>query len=229
MKKIFTLSLCAVFVLGAVVFTGCKCRNAREASAAALRHARHIEKADYDRFADEVFFVAIPEVDVIGHREDVRTALKEDLHPVIQSKGGIKSTRVRDEKVAPDGQTATVTVNHEYYNGQLEDVTYHLVQIDDDWKVNMAPRRDVWHTETAEGDPLTIKVKDSRHRHILKEHERGENRDFMKVEEYEHKDVLKLREDGEREVLKVKEHADGEVVVKEKVDGHREVTRVRPE
>ncbi|MCL2562235.1 MAG: DUF4878 domain-containing protein [Rikenellaceae bacterium] len=229
MKKIFALLLCAAFVSGAIVLTGCKCRNARRASAAALRHAEHIEKGNYDQFADAVVFVAIPEVEVIGHREDVRTALKEDLHPVIQSKGGIRKTRVKDEKVAPDGQSATVTINHEYYNGQLEDVTYHLVRIDDDWKVNMAQRRDVWHIETAEGNPLTIKVKDSRHRHILKEHGHGGSRDFLKVEEYEHKDVLKLREDGEREVLKVKEHADGGVVVKEIVDGHREVMRIRPE
>ena len=215
--------MCAMAV---VSFGSCNKNKTKKASAAAIEHAQHLQDGNYELFIEQcVFSPDVTPMEVNAEKANFKKAMREQVHPVIQSKGGIKATKVVSEKVSDDGKAATVTLNHEYNNGQNEDVVYDMVLVDDLWKINMDNHREVWRTRTADNQPLVIKLKEDDHREILKERI-GDERDFVKVKEGENKEVVKVKEDGEKDVVKVKEKADGDVVVKEKHDGEKEVVKV---
>ena len=225
MKKFFVVALCALAFVG---FESCKSK-AKKAAEVAAEHANLLKNGNYDLFVEEFYFEpVVPIEQVAAEKEVYKKAMKEQVHPVIAAKGGLKNSRVVSETVASDGKNATVVVNHEYGNGQNEDMTYDFVQVDDSWKLADGHLREVWRTQTPEGEPLEIKLKESPHKDVIKEITDDE-RDFVKEIHEDGKEVIKVREGDERDVVKVKERADGTVVVKEIHDGEREVTRTKPE
>lgn len=220
MKKLFILALGAL-TLAAV---GCKSK-VEKASDAALRHAELIKNGDYDSFVETFAFEPTkPAEAVTAEKEAYKRGLKERFHPLVQAKGGIKAVKVVSETVAPDKQTATVVINHEYNNGTNENASYDLVRSGDTWKMADAQGRAVWNTKDVDGTPITIKIKQEENRDVLKDIEDGE-REFVKDKERGNVDVDKTLIDGEREVTKVREKKDGTTVTVEKKDGKRTVTR----
>lgn len=225
MKKFFVLTLCALAFVG---FEGCKTK-AKKAADVAAEHAKMLKDGNYDLFVEEFHFEpVIPVEEVAAEKEVYKAAMKEKVHPVMTAKGGLKKSKVVSETVSDDGKSAEVVLNHEFNNGQTEDQTYNLVQVDDTWKLADGHLREVWHTETPEGEPLIIKLKETPHKDVMKEYVDGEH-NFVKEIHEDNKEVIKVREGDERDVTKVKERHDGTIVEKEIHDGHREVTRTKPE
>jgi hypothetical protein len=225
MKKFFVVALSALAFVG---FEGCK-PKVKEAADVALQHANMLRDGNYDLYVEEFHFAPVTPVEAVAaEKETYKTAYKEQVHPVIAAKGGLKRSKVVSQAVADDGQSATVVMNHEYGNGQSEDVPYDMVKVDDSWKLADGKLREVWRTQTPEGMPLEIKLKESPHKDVLKENIGGEH-DFVKEIHEDNKEVVKVREGAERDVVKVKEHADGTVVQKEIHNGQRTVTRTKPE
>lgn len=224
MKKFFVVALCALAFVG---FESCK--KSKKAADVAIEHSNLLRDGKYDLFVEEFHFEpAVPADQVAADKETLKKAYTEQVHPVIASKGGLKKAKVVKETVADDGKTAQVVVSHEYGNGQAEEVPYDMVLVDDNWKLADGHFREVWHTETPEGEPVVIKLKESPHKDVVKEFVDGEH-DFVKEIHEDGKEVIKVREGEERDVVKVKEREDGTVVVKEIHDGEREVTRTKPE
>lgn len=189
MKKIFIVALCALAFVG---FESCKSK-AKKAAEVAVEHAKMLKDGNYDLFVEEFYFhPVVPVEQVAAEKEVYKKAMKEQVHPVIAAKGGLQKSKVVSETVTPDGQNATVVVNHEYGNGQTEDMTYDLVQVDDTWKLADGNLREVWHTQTPEGEPLTIKLKETPHKDVVKENVEGEH------------DFVKEIHDGHREVTRTK-------------------------
>ncbi len=225
MKKFCIVALCALAFVG---FESCK-PKVKKAADVAVEHSNLLKDGKYDLFVEEFHFEpVVPAEQVTAEKEAYKKAYKEQVHPVIASKGGLKSSKVVSEAVADDGKTATVVLTHEYNNGQAEDVPYDMVLVDDTWKLADGHLREVWRTESPEGEPVILKLKESGHKDVVKEFVDGEH-DFVKEIHEDGKEVIKVREGEDRDVVKVKEHDDGTVVVKEIHDGHREVTRTKPE
>jgi hypothetical protein len=225
MKKFFVVALCALAFAG---FESCK-PKVPQVAAAAVEHAKMLKDGNYDLLVEQFHFApVVPVEQVAAEKETYKQAYKEQVHPVIAAKGGIKKSKVVSQAVAADGKSATVVMNHEYGNGQAEDVNYDFVNVDNAWKVADGNLREVWRTKTPEGAPLEIKLKESPHKDAVKVYVDGEH-DFVKEIHDPGKEVVKVREGDTRDVSKVVEHKDGTIVEKEIHNGHREVTRTKPE
>ncbi len=187
-----------------------------------------LKSGNYDTYVEHFHFEpAVAPATVQAEKTTYKHAMKTKVHPVIQSKGGLKSTKVVSETVSPDKKTATVVLNHEFNNGETEQGTYELVKANDRWHMRNGHFRDVWHTKTSDGQRLTVKMKEDEYKDVLKEHVDGEAREFVKEHDGERRDFEKVKTEDGREVEKVIHQRDGDVIIKEKADGERNVTKIK--
>lgn len=120
-----------------------------------------------------------------------------------------------------------MTLTNTYNNGDTEDLVYTMVfdEPTQVWKPKMIHDREVWKTVLADGTRESFKLKEDSQREILKEHELGGDRNFVKEIEGGNREVEKVKLDGEKDVHKEIEHRNS-TTVKDKVDGKKEVTRI---
>ncbi|MDR0661497.1 MAG: DUF4878 domain-containing protein [Prevotellaceae bacterium] len=144
----------------------------KTASESAKEYTERIKNNDYDGFIEYVYIdeipVATPNTKKDVNSSDVKAmkvqhvkALKSNVEPHIQKNEGLKNITVKSENVASDGKSANATLNHEYNNGQTEDVTYDLVLMDDVRKVNAGKNREVWKTKLADGTNVSFTLKEN--------------------------------------------------------------------
>ncbi len=190
MKKFFVVALCALAFVG---FESCKSK-AKKAAEVAVEHSNLLKDGKYDLFVEEFHFApVVPAEQIAAEKEVYKKAYKEQVHPVVAAKGGLKKAKVVSETVSDDGKTAQVVLNHEYGNGQVEEVPYDMVLVDDTWKLaENSHLREVWRTQTPEGDPLEIKIKETPHKDVVKEFVDGEH-DFVKEIHEDGKEVAAVR------------------------------------
>ncbi len=225
MKKLFVLALCVVAAVGITA-----CNKTKKASAVALEHADMLKNGNYDLFVEEFHFEPTKAAtDVAAEKTTYKNNYRTHVHPVIQAKGGIKETKVVSESVSDDGKNATVVLNHEYNNGHKEDVTYAYTLVDNSWRLADGHLREVWRTQTPDGEHVTIRLRENEYKDVLKENFEDGDRIVEKEIDTDRRHVEKEIVDGERQVEKVIERHDGTIVTKEKVDGEREVHKYKPE
>lgn len=224
MKNLIYLSLAILTVIG---FSGCK-KDKKTPTAVVETYVDNLKDRNYDVLV-EMMYCEDPFIYDELQREPERYSdmLKTNVEQHTAKKGGIKKTQVVSEKVSPDGKQAEVVVRKEYNEGIAEDITYNLLNVNDDWKVKMSPHKEVWKTKMADGTHVSFKLKDFEHKEVVKEHI-GDERDFVKDIHTDNKHVVKVKEDGDKDVIKVKEKKN-ETVIKEKHDGHKEVRREKHE
>lgn len=222
MKKVFYLTL----VIAAVVFAGCKDNKTKNAGQVAKQHMEHLKAGNYDRFVECMAFdVSMPVEEVQAQKAAYKKALHHRIDPVVAEKGGLSEVKVISEKASPDGTRATVELENTYNNGQKEKYTTDLVWVGDEWKLDMDKHREVWHTKTADGRDLTLKLKDYDDREIFKEKIEGEGKEVVKFIDENGKEIIKVKADGEKMVEKVKDGAEKKVM-KIKEDGNKVVDKV---
>ncbi len=226
MKKLMLL-VTAIMVLAIVNSCGNKTKSPVES---AMEYARHIHDGNYDKFVEHIYIDEIEPAEVEAkaiHPDKAEHAkiLKKKVEPHIQDRGGLKNLNYIAETIAPDGKSAVVTLQNEYNNGQIEDVIYNMVLVDNDWKVRVGQDKEVWRTTLDDGTHLSFTLKEDDNKEVFKEHI-GDERNFVKEKETDTEIVEKEKKDGQKDVLKIKDKGD-EVVIKEKHDGEKTVTKIK--
>lgn len=223
MKKTLLLSVCTIAL---ITLGGCNNhKNTKNAGNVASEYAMSLQNGNYALFVDNMDFgEGMARDEMRREKAKYVRLMNEKIDPLLKGKGGIKRVKVKSESAANDGQTATVVLTNTYNNGQTEDITYDLVWVDNQWKIDMDKHRQVWKTKTADGRDVSFTLKDYDDKQVFKQDVDGD-REFVKMIDEGDKQVVKVKEDGDRMVEKVKEK-DDEVVIKEKVNGDKEVATI---
>lgn len=221
MKKLILFCACA-----AVMFTFTDCNKSKKTSPGnrAMAYQESINNGKYESFADYIYYDSnLPAETVSRQKAENGRFIRENLHQNIMANGGIRNTKVVNERIMSDGKTAQVTLRNTYNNGRTEDVMYNMVMAENDWKVRVGNDRTVWTAVAADGTRTTLKLMDGENKQFAKLNVDGEE-DMIKTKETENKDVVKIQEGDNRTVVKDKQTASGEVI-KVKENGQRKVYR----
>lgn len=130
MKNLF-LSLATIMVLS-IFITACSSSNTP--SDKALELLSYIQDKDYESWVDELY----AEPGEVHSEEDKQLLImmfKEKGDKKLEINQGIESYEVIAEEIAENGNTATVTVNMIYGNGETDENAIKLVKnTDGEWK-----------------------------------------------------------------------------------------------
>lgn len=156
MNRLSIIVLCFLALAGAGV---CDIKGLKAVKAAA-EHADMLRQGRYDELADGYWFPPDTTAEAANEeRKACKEAMLSDLHPMIRSKGGLHKSRVVRRTVSDDGHRATVVVNHEFHNGQRENQLMIFRMSNGRWKLSGGHLRDVWHTHTHDGLPVSIELR----------------------------------------------------------------------
>jgi tRNA A37 threonylcarbamoyladenosine dehydratase len=130
MKKLAILF--TVLIAAAAIFVSC----------GGAETPSSITKEVYNKMASGDYDYVIDKIDTKG--EEISSEDREKLKKMfemsagqLKEKGGIKNITIKEEKMAEDGNSCTVTAEVEYGNGETEPATSNFVKVNGEWKISV--------------------------------------------------------------------------------------------
>lgn len=112
------------------------CNGGNSPSDAAKKIVGYLQSQDYEKLVAAMVEDETATVEEKKQQKAMVVALmKEKVAKELEAKQGIKDFEILEEKIAEDGQTATVKVKYIYGNAETKEEIMNFKKVGSDWKI----------------------------------------------------------------------------------------------